>query len=499
MTILFRRGVLAALAALVVAAPAAADDAAVARGKLVATAAGCAVCHTAPGGAPYAGGLSIGTPFGPLVTPNITPDGTTGIGRWSADDLANALQNGLKPDGTPLYPAMPYTHFTRMTDGDVAALHAYLGTLEPVENRVEVNRLRFPFDIRDSLYVWRALYFTPGRFEPDPAKDAVWNRGAYLVEALSHCAMCHTPRDALGGPIESRAMQGGRVDEWYAPDISNGPDSVIADWSVERLERFLAGDSASNHVAVGSMRDVVGELAAIDRADVHAIAVYLKDQRPHEAAAPAKVAMSAEAKSRAGQLFADQCVSCHGTDGTGAPGVAASLVGSGGVLAAEPVNVVSVLLEGIGPNDRYGVMPSFRDALGDEAIAELANYVRTAWGNDASANATPEMVAGLRLATATAPDVATGAMCPNVPIARVDEAMRRRIADLAAAGTPDSAAVAALVAAYEAANPSATLTDRVVDLGGVFCDAVAETGAGRAAVTARELAFMDAVSAAPLR
>lgn len=486
------------LAATFVSAHAADDTGNVDRGRYVATVAGCGACHDGGPGRRLAGGHVLHTPFGPLAAPNITPDEETGIGGWTLDDFRKALHQGVAKDGKLLYPAMPYLHYTKMRQEDVADLWAYLRSVPAVSNRVQVNRLRFPFDVRASLRVWRTLYFEPGRFQPDDDKSDAWNRGAYIVEALAHCGACHTPRDALGGPIASRHFQGARVEEWYAPDISGGPDSVIAGWGEARLRGFLAGDSPEGHVALGSMGLVVEDLEKVTDEDLNALVTYLQDQPPatqdtHDPSPAMRVTDATRARWKS--LFDGACASCHGVDGEGQPGLAASLVGAGGVLAAEPVNVISVLLEGIAPQGDYGVMPSFRDELSDEQIAALANYVRISWGNDAPPNATAEMVRGLRGATATATGVTAAATCPSGPADRIDDSLRAEITSLADTGTPSADAVAAVVAAYRTANPRATTTEAVTDLGGTFCRAVAATGAPRATVIHKELAFMNAVLA----
>ena len=474
----------------------AADDSAVSAGEYVATVAGCGACHTGPSGETFAGGHVLQTPFGELATPNITQDKETGIGGWTKDDFVAALRQGLNEDGLPLYPAMPYVHYTKMTDEDIDNLWAYVQTVPPVHNEVKVNRLPFPFDVRPSLFGWQLIFFDEGRFKPDGSKDAVWNRGAYIVEALAHCGACHTPRDALGGPISSRSLQGAHIENWYAPDISNGPNSVIADWDVKRLEDFLSGNDGHNHVAVGSMTHVVDDLKKTKPEDVHAIAVYLKDQKTSETPRQASQPMDPAVRADAETLFADRCASCHNEDGTGKPGVAASLVGSGAVLAQSPANVISVLVEGIEPQGEYGVMPSFRDTLSDEKIADLANYVRTSWGNDAPANATPENVAGLRNVTNTNPGAAAAATCPNVATDVIGADMRSTIADLVKMGAAaDDDRVRSLLSAFKEKNPDATESDTVVDLGGVFCQEVAKTGVGRGAVISRQLVFMNKILA----
>lgn len=465
-------------------------------GERIALLAGCGSCHTAEGGEPYAGGRVLLTPFGNIATPNITPDQATGIGDYTLDDFRTVLHRGIRKDGAPLYPAMPYLHYTKMTDADVERLWAYISALGPIQNEVTVNQLRFPFSVRPSLWAWRSLYFDEGRFEESSAKDAVWNRGAYIVEALGHCGACHTPRDAAGGPIISRALTGARIEEWYAPDISNGPSSVIRDWSVDRLERFLREDSAENHVAVGSMQLVVAELSKVPEADVHAVAVYLKAQRARGAPDPGRPADTASMRRQIALgegIFAAHCATCHGADGMGAPGVAASLVDAGGVVAREPDNVISVLLEGVAPQGDYGVMPTFRDQLNDAEIAAVTNYVRTAWANDAAPNATVSHVAGLRAITEATPGALTAARCPPSPANRIDAELRAKLQQAADGAGPDRAALRRIVSDYFAANPDSSVTDALVDLSGVYCRAVAQSGAPLADVVKHEYAFMRAV------
>lgn len=492
------RTTLAALL-LVAAAPALAQqgDTPAGGGHLVAVLAGCGSCHNSPDGKPFAGGLVLKTPFGDLAVPNITQDVETGIGGYTYEDFARVVHQGIGKDGEPLYPAMPYIHYTKMSDDDLAALWEYVRTAPPVRNAVEVNRLPFPFSVRQSLWVWRELYFTEGRFEPDAGRDAVWNRGAYLVEALAHCGACHTPRDALGGPIADRPLAGSTVEEWYAPDISDGPDSVIADWSQERLEAFLRGENPGNHVAIGSMHDVVEELAQVPPEDVRAIAAYIKN--PPVSQAQAETDADAEPSARAAdvalgqQVFAANCVTCHGADGQGAPGVAASLVGAGGVVARRPNNVISVMLQGIAPRETFGAMPPFRESLTDVEIAAAANYVRSAWGNDAPTNARAEVVAGLRGLTQADRKAVAAASCPLARYDRVDAALVDQIAELAASQTADPAKVDAVVAAYRASRPDASVSQTLTDLSGIYCAKLVGAVDAPERVVQHEFAFMQAV------
>ena len=196
------------------------DTNAVTRGAYLAKAADCMPCHTAIGGKPFAGGLKLNTPFGGVYSPNITPDPETGIGRWTYENFKNALHDGIRADGSYLYPVMIYDAFTKITEDDLKSLWAYFRSLPPVKQQNQGNELYFPFDIRLAMSPWRFLFFTEGYFKPDPAKGAQWNRGAYLVEALAYCGDCHTPRNFMGATIQSEWLQGARIDDWYAPNIT---------------------------------------------------------------------------------------------------------------------------------------------------------------------------------------------------------------------------------------------------------------------------------------
>src|SRR5689334_16234841 len=203
-------------------------------GRYLATVADCAACHTIPdGGKSYAGGRAIETPFGIIVSANITPDHETGIGAWSDEQFDTAVRKGIRPDGKRLYPAMPYPSYTKMSRDDVDAIRAYLQTLEPVRNAVESDKLPFPLDIRAGMRAWDKLYFTEGEFKPDPQKSPEWNRGAYLVLGPGHCAACHTPKTTLGGDKTSESFRGSPVQGWFAPNITNDERTGIGRWSVE--------------------------------------------------------------------------------------------------------------------------------------------------------------------------------------------------------------------------------------------------------------------------
>jgi mono/diheme cytochrome c family protein len=199
----------------------------VARGEYLAQAGDCVACHTAPGGKLFAGGRAMPTPFGTLYTSNVTPDADTGIGKWTADQFYSTLHKGRFPDGGLLYPAMPFGSYTKITRADSDAIFAFMQSVPPVKLQNKPNDLRFPYNNRSLIIGWRTLFFTEGEFKPDSTKSEEWNRGAYLVQGLGHCAMCHTAINALGGSSESAAFEGGLIpmQNWYAPSLTSNKEA----------------------------------------------------------------------------------------------------------------------------------------------------------------------------------------------------------------------------------------------------------------------------------
>ncbi|MFO1070154.1 MAG: cytochrome c [Geminicoccaceae bacterium] len=489
-----------AVAALLAAGAAAADEAAVARGAYLAKAADCQACHTAEGGQAFAGGLALNTPFGTIYSVNITPDRETGLGAWTEADFARALREGRGRGGTYLYPAMPYDSYTKITDADVADLWAYMQSLAPVRSPARQNGLGFPFDIREGLAVWDGLFFRPGRFEPDPQRDATWNRGAYLVEALGHCADCHTPRNLAGATEPGRALTGAAIDTWYAPDIADDPMSGIAGWSVDELATFLrTGTNDRNVAAVGPMAEVIHDsLSGLTDADIRAMAVYLKDARPPQdpPAAPARAAIAPAILAAGGALFEQHCLSCHKADGQGVEKIAPALAGNSAVAARAPDNVVSAVLEGFPARDSWSSMPSFATVLDDAAISAVTNYVRTAWGNGAQPNATPWLVGALRKdagepAAGSAPTAVF--FCPKIARHQLDAASVAALRQLDGADL-DRAGLAAIVAGYQAANPGVGTSDLMGAFLAGYCPVVDAGGGSYAEKGARLANFMGQVA-----
>src|SRR6516225_5463604 len=250
----------------------------IAKGESLAGAGHCAVCHTRPGGQPFAGGYGLQTPFGIIYLTNITPDPDTGIGRWSLEAFTRAMHEGVSLDGSHLFPAFPYDHFTKVSDDDVKALYAFMMTRPPVRAVAPPNTIPFPLSIRFLQEGWKILFFRSGRYQPDASKSAEWNRGAYLAEGLSHCGGCHTPRNFLGAEKSSATYTGALIDGWIAPALTNANPAPVP-WSEPELVRYLqTGSSALHGTAGGSMSSVVHDgLAKLPDSDIQAIATYFAD------------------------------------------------------------------------------------------------------------------------------------------------------------------------------------------------------------------------------
>jgi len=363
---------------------------AIEQGRYLAEVGDCAGCHTEPGGKPYAGGLALATPFGKLVTPNLTPDRETGIGAWSDDDFVDALLKGRGHDGERLYPAMPYPYYTKMSRDEALAIRAYLATLDPVRNEVVSNQLPFPYNIRASLAVWDWLFFTPGRFQPAADKSAEWNRGAYLVEGPAHCGVCHTGKNVLGGDETSHALQGGVLQGWFAPNLTGDGHSGLGGWSVEDVVEYLETGRNRVTAATGPMTEViVNSTSHLRAADLRAIATYLKS-RPGQSEAPKAVADSEPAMRSGKAIFIDQCQACHSPSGTGLSKMFPALKDSASVQSQNPANLIRIVLQGAraaatDAAPTAPAMPAFDWKLSDDEIAAVVTYVRNSWGNAATA------------------------------------------------------------------------------------------------------------------
>jgi len=364
------------------------------RGRYLTIAGNCITCHTSEGGELFAGGLAFQTPFGTIYSTNITPHRETGIGSWSEAQFARAVREGVRPDGEHLYPAFPYTAYTKLSDDDVASIYAYLQTLKPVDAPARQNEMGFPYNQRWALGGWKMLFFDEGRFEPDSSKSKEWNRGAYLVEGLGHCSACHSPRNLLGAEKSGSAMTGGEltamvangaIRTWSTPnltDVSNGLQS----WSLDDVADYLKHGRNSATETHGPMNEVIlSSTRHLTDADVRAMAVYLKEL-PGDRGSLGKAA-SAEVLKEGERLYNLNCGTCHQPNGMGdnAHDGGARLVGNPLVQATNPAALINVVLYGPQVTDlgekRGKDMPSFEDKLADEDIAAIASYLRNAWGN----------------------------------------------------------------------------------------------------------------------
>lgn len=367
------------------------------RGRLVAAAGDCAVCHTAPGGVKNAGGLALETPFGTVYSTNITPDVQTGIGNWSFAAFERAMREGIHRDGRRLYPAFPYTAFTKVSDADMQALYAYLMSAEPVKSEVPQTQLAFPFNMRPLLAGWNLLFHRNEPFKPDPSRSAQWNRGAYLAEGLGHCSACHSPRNALGAEQGGRKyLTGGSAEGWEAPPLTSLSHAPVP-WTEAALFTYLRGGYAPHHgAAAGPMAPVVEELAQLPESDVRAIAHYVASFGTPPPAPSVLAAQATQIEQRSAQaaltlngpgerLYQSACAVCHQSDqGIAQFGVKPSLALNTNLHSQLPDNVIQVLLQGMPapPNSELGAMPAYADTLDDRQIAQLAQYLRARFAPD---------------------------------------------------------------------------------------------------------------------
>jgi mono/diheme cytochrome c family protein len=387
------------------------DPALVSRGADLAAIGNCNVCHTAPGGEPFAGGLGIPTPFGTIYSTNITPDPQSGIGRWSEAAFIRSLREGVDREGQHLYPAFPYDHYTLVTDQDNRALYAFLMTRKAVSAASPANELSFPFNIRMLLAGWKALYFREGPLQPDSNRSAEWNRGRYLVEGLSHCGACHTPRNRLGGEQKDEYFAGAEVENWTVyPINANSPAPVP--WNAESLTFYLRHGWHEHHGASrGSMAPVTANLGSIPEADVRAIAAYVSDVMGHpsqariargeaalatarkESDAPFAMRANSTGNGVGEAIFLSACQGCH--DGRRpVPFGGLNLHLSSAVNAANAQNIINVTLFGLpaAKGEPSAIMPAYHGVLNPDQLVALLDYMRDRFSDQPAWTDTRERV-----------------------------------------------------------------------------------------------------------
>jgi mono/diheme cytochrome c family protein len=364
------------------------------RGAYLSTQGNCMACHTARGGTPFAGGRAVPTPFGTVYSPNLTADAQTGIGQWTSDDFWRAMHDGKSKDGSLLYPAFPYTNFTKMTRVDVDAMFAFFKTVPAVRQQNIAPDLRFPYNQRWLLYGWRALYFTPGSYVEDSMQSVAWNQGAYLAQGLGHCSACHSPRDDLGGIALKAALGGGVIPvlSWYAPPLNGDSATGLGGWQMQHLTALLATGVAPQRAVSGPMGEVVGSsLQHWTPGDIDAMAQYLKSL-PQQFPPPKEDQESVlpdrrqEIMTAGAKLYENHCVACHQADGKGVSGIYPALAGSTALTMGGGVNAIHLVLSGgfapsTAGNPRPYGMPPFGQALNDSEVAAVVSYARNTWGN----------------------------------------------------------------------------------------------------------------------
>lgn len=405
------------LAAAIQAAGAADDAERVRRGAYLALAGDCIACHTAPGGKPMAGGLAIPSPLGTMVSTNITPSKTHGIGNYTLAQFSAALREGIRADRQRLYPGMPYTSYALVTDEDVQALYAYfMQSVQAVDESPPPTRLPFPFNVRALMVPWNLLFLHRGTFVPDDQHDADWNRGAYLVRGLAHCSTCHSPRNVLMAENRFKDLGGGAVGSWSAPNITSDAVAGIGGWSADELVAYLReGHAAGKSQAAGPMAEAVdNSLRHLTEADLRAMASFLKTVPPLRLGGQTRpayawgvaaddlqsirgVAWPADTARLTGpQLYDAWCASCHQARAQGSfDGGMPSLFHNATVGRAVPNNLVMVVLEGLHRHPDVN-MPDFSRQLTDEQVATLATYVRHRWGDPQSEALSRQLVERLR-------------------------------------------------------------------------------------------------------
>ena len=366
------------------------DAETVERGRVLAAAGYCSTCHTAEGGAPFAGNYPMDTGFGTVYSTNITPDVETGIGAWSQAAFRRAMQEGVDREGNHLFPAFPYNHFTKMSDEDVDAVYAYIMTeVDPIPSQQKENGLPFPLNLRILQAGWKLLFVDSGRYQADTSESEDWNRGAYLVEGVTHCGACHTPRNALGAEKEDDRFGGAAIDQWIAPALTSANPAPVP-WTASAFREFIETGSTTLHgIAAGPMSPVVhAGLRELSDADLNAIGVYLSTQDgPKDTDAQvaeivsASLAESVPNKSYrlelGERLYATTCAACHyNVDQIvlGRPDLGINTA----TRLDVPDNLVHVMLNGVSsPEGIPGVvMPSYRTAMTDDEIAAIAAYLR---------------------------------------------------------------------------------------------------------------------------
>lgn len=401
-------------------APAAADPV-LEHGRYLARAGDCVSCHTAPGKPAFGGGLPMKTPFGTIVSTNISPDPEAGIGAYTEAEFARALREGVAKDGHRLYPAMPYPSFARVNDEDMHALFTFFRNgVQPVAQKPPATDLPWPFSMRSLMIGWNWIYLDKGVYQNDSARNAEWNRGAYLVQGLGHCGDCHTPRSMLGGVKAASDrkgevyLSGAIIDGWYAQPLRHTDRPTMAQWSSEDIVQYLQTGRTGHTAAFGAMVDVVqNSTQHLSTQDLKAVATYLQSlgAKQGEQGAPSQASLVAAAPQHPSSLalrngtvegnsgamvYLNNCNACHRSDGTGANKTFPALAGNSVVNAKDPTSLIRLVLAGSAmPSTAQApspiAMPDFGWRLTDADVASVLSFARSSWGNQGEAVTTAQV------------------------------------------------------------------------------------------------------------
>ncbi|ARU88826.1 cytochrome c [Pseudomonas sp. M30-35] len=362
-------------------------DGQVERGAYLARAADCMACHTKPGGAPYAGGLPIVSPFGTIYGTNITPSKEHGIGLYNDDEFFAALVEGKRRDGANLYPAMPYTSYHLMPREDSDAIHAYLKTVEPIERAAPETSLSFPFNVRLGLIGWNMLYAEDLQLQSAQGKSAAWKRGQYMIDVLGHCGECHTPRGVTGAMQLDKRMTGGVLNGYLAPSLLSD-DLAARGWNHQDLSSFLKHGMSAQGTMFNEMYPVFhNSTQHLSDDDLAAMATFLLGDQPPEAKVLTEVPFDKLSPSAQNgrQEYLNVCAGCHAAGGEGKPHIAVAMRGNTTLRLEDPRNLLRVIEDGIGEQqftgfERMQPMPGFAGKLTQQQLTDLLNYLRQSWG-----------------------------------------------------------------------------------------------------------------------
>ena len=385
------------------------DNDQIARGEYLARAADCVACHTAPGGQSFAGGRAFELPIGLLYSPNITSDPQTGIGSYTDAEWLKMLRGGVARDGKHLYPAMPYTSYTMMSDDDALAIKAYLKSVAPISSAPPANQIGFPYNLRWSMFFWNLFNNPNRRFEPDTTKSEAFNRGAYLVNGLGHCGECHTPRNFMMGLKDSKALAGAVQVGWHAYNLTSDKTSGLGNWTDEQLYEYLSSGQAQGHgPASGPMAEAVSNsLRFLKPEDIRAMVTYLRGVNAQDVG-PATVtgnAASNYGNELGGRLFVQACAGCHLPNGSGRQSPWAALAGAHTAADPQGTNLIQILTHGSEIRTHQGVMfmHAFTGAYTDAELAALGRYTQTQFGG-IEGTVTPEQIRKARGPDPKSPD-----------------------------------------------------------------------------------------------